>query len=147
MDPPVDRERNKLAAPPLAPFVPDYRRCWCHLHPQLAATWVIGDANHNRFRPDLCHCRAPHYGEGGFTEPRCSSRPDRGAQHPTSIALIDRRAKRRQDGVLANYSVNPDAIAHARWLVGARRYVLRSRWADLQPRPPSERLRQVKLAG
>jgi hypothetical protein len=34
---------------------------------------------------------------------------------------------------MAKYAVNDDAVRHARTLVDARRYVLRSRWGDVQP--------------
>ena len=32
------------------------------------------------------------------------------------------------------YSVNADAVRHAKRLIDARQYVLRSRWQDVQPR-------------
>jgi hypothetical protein len=32
------------------------------------------------------------------------------------------------------YTVNEDAFRHAKRLIDARRYVLRSRWQDVQPR-------------
>jgi len=32
------------------------------------------------------------------------------------------------------YTVNEDAVRHAKWLIDARQYVLRSRWQDVQPR-------------
>jgi hypothetical protein len=32
------------------------------------------------------------------------------------------------------YTVNEDAVTHAKRLIDARRYVLRSRWQDVQPR-------------
>ena len=35
---------------------------------------------------------------------------------------------------MATYRVNPAAVAHAKRLIDARRYVLRSRWQDVQPR-------------
>ena len=35
---------------------------------------------------------------------------------------------------IASYSVNDAAVAHARELIDARRYVVRSRWQDVQPR-------------
>jgi hypothetical protein len=35
---------------------------------------------------------------------------------------------------MASYSVNPAGVAFARQLIEDRRYVLRSRWADVQPR-------------
>ena len=34
---------------------------------------------------------------------------------------------------MAKYAVNADAVRHARALIDARRYVLRSRWGDVQP--------------
>lgn len=39
---------------------------------------------------------------------------------------------------VAKYSVNPAAVARARELVDARRYVLRSRWGDVQPDAEAE---------
>ncbi len=35
---------------------------------------------------------------------------------------------------MASYLVNEAGVAHARKLIDARRYVLRSRWNDVQPR-------------
>jgi hypothetical protein len=35
---------------------------------------------------------------------------------------------------MASYTVNPAAVAKAEELIDAKRYVLRSRWADVQPR-------------
>ena len=32
------------------------------------------------------------------------------------------------------YTVNKDAVTHAKRLIDARQYVLRSRWQDVQPR-------------
>jgi hypothetical protein len=32
------------------------------------------------------------------------------------------------------YTLNPDAVRHAKELIDARQYVLRSRWQDVQPR-------------
>ena len=34
---------------------------------------------------------------------------------------------------MASYTLNKKAVAHAKELIDARRYVLRSRWADVQP--------------
>jgi hypothetical protein len=34
---------------------------------------------------------------------------------------------------VASYSVNPDAVAHARRLIEGRQYVLESDWGDVQP--------------
>ena len=35
---------------------------------------------------------------------------------------------------IASYALNPDAVAHAKRLIDAHQYVLRSRWQDVQPR-------------
>ena len=34
---------------------------------------------------------------------------------------------------MATYTLNDDAVAHARRLIDARQYVLRSEWGDVQP--------------
>ena len=39
---------------------------------------------------------------------------------------------------MATYTVNPDAVAHARALIGSRQYVLDSDWGDVQPRADAE---------
>jgi hypothetical protein len=39
---------------------------------------------------------------------------------------------------VASYSVNKRAVAHARQLIEARQYVLRSEWGDVQPRAAAE---------
>jgi hypothetical protein len=39
---------------------------------------------------------------------------------------------------MASYSVNDDAVAHARKLIDARQYVLDSDWGDVQPRADAE---------
>jgi hypothetical protein len=39
---------------------------------------------------------------------------------------------------VASYAVNERAVAHARRLIEARQYVLRSDWGDVQPRAPAE---------
>ena len=39
---------------------------------------------------------------------------------------------------MASYAVNDEAVAHAKRLIEARQYVLRSDWGDVQPRPPQE---------
>jgi hypothetical protein len=39
---------------------------------------------------------------------------------------------------VAAYTVNDRAVAHARRLIDARRYVLRSEWGDVQPRAEDE---------
>jgi hypothetical protein len=38
-----------------------------------------------------------------------------------------------QDGVMATYAVNPDAVAHCRRLIEGKQYVLDSDWGDSQP--------------
>jgi len=35
---------------------------------------------------------------------------------------------------MAKYTVNKDAVRHAKQLIDARQYVVRSRWQDVQPR-------------
>jgi hypothetical protein len=39
---------------------------------------------------------------------------------------------------VASYSVNEQAVEHARSLIEARQYVLRSEWGDVQPRAAEE---------
>ena len=39
---------------------------------------------------------------------------------------------------MASYSLNERAVAHARELIDARQYVLRSDWGDVQPRAAEE---------
>jgi hypothetical protein len=39
---------------------------------------------------------------------------------------------------MASYSVNPAAVAHAKHLIKARRYVLNSDWGEVQPRAKEE---------
>jgi hypothetical protein len=39
---------------------------------------------------------------------------------------------------VASYTVNPDALAHARRLIDARQYVLVSVWGDVQPTAGAE---------
>lgn len=39
---------------------------------------------------------------------------------------------------MASYSVDPDAVAHARRLIDGRQYVLDSDWGDLQPSADDE---------
>ncbi len=39
---------------------------------------------------------------------------------------------------MASYQVNPAAVEHARGLIDARQYVLRSEWGDSQPRAEDE---------
>jgi hypothetical protein len=42
------------------------------------------------------------------------------------------------DAVMARYTVNDDAVAHARKLIATRRYVLTSDWGEAQPRADDE---------
>lgn len=39
---------------------------------------------------------------------------------------------------MASYAVNDRGVAHARRLIDARQYVLRSEWGDVQPRAEAE---------
>jgi hypothetical protein len=39
---------------------------------------------------------------------------------------------------MASYSVNPDAVAHARRLIESRQYVLQSDWGEAQPNAETE---------
>jgi hypothetical protein len=39
---------------------------------------------------------------------------------------------------MAKYTVNPDAVAHARELIDARQYVLDSDWGEAQPKAEAE---------
>ncbi len=39
---------------------------------------------------------------------------------------------------MASYTLNEDAVAHARQLIKARQYVLQSDWGDVQPRADDE---------
>ena len=43
-----------------------------------------------------------------------------------------------QNQLMASYSVNQRAVAHARELIDARRYVLESAWGEVQPRAEDE---------
>jgi len=40
--------------------------------------------------------------------------------------------------LVASYSLNDAAVAHARKLIDARQYVLNSDWGVVQPRPPEQ---------
>lgn len=40
----------------------------------------------------------------------------------------------RQNRRIASYTLNKEAVAHAKSLIDGRRYVLRSRWQNAQPR-------------
>ena len=43
-----------------------------------------------------------------------------------------------EDGAVASYSVNPDAVAHAEALIRKRHYVLDSDWGEVQPRAEAQ---------
>jgi hypothetical protein len=45
-----------------------------------------------------------------------------------------RGGRLRHNREIASYEVNQDAVTHAKQLIDARQYVLRSRWQDVQPR-------------
>ena len=45
-----------------------------------------------------------------------------------------RRRALRQNPEIASYALNQDAVTHAKQLIDARQYRLRSRWQDAQPR-------------
>ena len=51
----------------------------------------------------------------------------------TGVALSGGRGGPSTIGGVASYSVNPDAVAHARRLIEGRQYVLESDWGDVQP--------------
>jgi hypothetical protein len=55
----------------------------------------------------------------------------RGSTLPPEQSLT--RGSARMPRVPA-YTVNEDAVRHAKRLIDARQYVLRSRWQDVQPR-------------
>jgi hypothetical protein len=59
----------------------------------------------------------------------------RRSSHPPSTASTNRpRRALRQNRKIASYALNQDAVAHAKSLIDARQYVLRSRWQNVQPR-------------
>jgi hypothetical protein len=45
------------------------------------------------------------------------------------------------------YTVNEDAVRHAKRLIDARQYVLRSRWQDVQPRARGQSVPEDALLG
>jgi hypothetical protein len=51
-----------------------------------------------------------------------------------AVVLAIRRAARRELKGVASYSVNRQAVEHARELIERRQYVVRSEWGDVQPR-------------
>src|SRR5262249_38134273 len=81
---------------------------------------------------------------------RCRTRGDLVAGSPARRATIGgARAAGpralRQNRLIASYAVNKDAVEHAKQLIDARQYVLRSRWQDVQPRPRTERVLEDAL--
>ncbi len=56
--------------------------------------------------------------------------PDLDAAHPRTVA----DARFGENAGVPAYRVNENAVRHAKRLIDARRYVLRSRWQDVQPR-------------
>jgi hypothetical protein len=40
--------------------------------------------------------------------------------------------------VVASYTVNPDAVARAKQLIGAKQYVVESEWGQVQPGPAQQ---------
>lgn len=62
------------------------------------------------------------------------------AQHPRDAADTLRCSRRLGQNalVVASYIVNEHAVAHARQLIGAHQYVLRSVWNEVQPSASAE---------
>jgi len=56
--------------------------------------------------------------------------PDLDADHPRTVA----DARVGDNARMPAYTVNQDAVRHAKGLIDARQYVLRSRWQEVQPR-------------
>jgi hypothetical protein len=52
--------------------------------------------------------------------------------HPAARTVTDARVG--ENARVPAYAVNEDAVGNAKRLIHARRYVLRSRWQDVQPR-------------
>jgi hypothetical protein len=59
--------------------------------------------------------------------------PSAGSPLPAPLARV-RPATTGENARIPAYTVNEDAVRHAKRLIGARQYVLRSRWQDVQPR-------------
>ena len=57
---------------------------------------------------------------------------------PTRFRIAPRWRKSYEDGCVATYTVNPDAVAHAERLIRNRQYVLDSDWGEVQPRAEAE---------
>jgi hypothetical protein len=55
------------------------------------------------------------------------------ARSSEELPLPRRRPRLGQNSVMASYTVNERAVAHARRLIKGRQYVLRSEWGDVQP--------------
>ena len=60
----------------------------------------------------------------------------RGKPHDRHAAVPAQSPTRRvgENARVPAYTVNEDAVRHAKRLIDARQYVLRSRWQDVQPR-------------
>ncbi len=58
--------------------------------------------------------------------------------HQCSSGTCGRLVRKRRSGEVASYKVNESGVAKARALIDARRYVVRSRWADVQPSADEE---------
>ena len=60
------------------------------------------------------------------------------APRPRSSCAASTPAGSVQNAAVASYTVNPRAVAHARRLIDAKQYVLRSEWGEAQPRAADE---------
>jgi hypothetical protein len=63
-----------------------------------------------------------------------------GGRSPVSRSPVRRRRSRGlgQNARMASYTVNPGALARARWLIDAGQYVLESDWGNVQPRAAAQ---------
>ena len=57
---------------------------------------------------------------------------------PRAIRIAHISPGSYEDGSVAEYTVNPDAVAHAEKLIRNRQYVLDSDWGEVQPRADAE---------
>ena len=68
--------------------------------------------------------------------------PSRDSVHPGAVKITTLEGpewvRSGQNVALASYTVNEHAVAHARRLIDARRYVLASEWNEAQPRAADE---------
>jgi hypothetical protein len=58
--------------------------------------------------------------------------------YPQPPHVYSRPRRTRQNALMASYSVNDRALAHARELIDKRLYVIESDWGSVQPRAPAE---------